>query len=144
MADYFDTPYAALMLDEVEDYEYVIHELTKFIDIGQKIGPALHNRAQAYWEIGRNEEALAGFDAAIASLPSSHMPSQYKGVMLHKLGRTNEALAALDLAVSIFAERSNTSKNERLHPRGSRPSRTVAHRPRPRGCLGAVIPVHSR
>jgi len=69
MSDYFDTPYAALMLDEIEDYELVIGELTSFVDQGRNTGAALHNRAIARWEIGQNEEALADFNAAIAALP---------------------------------------------------------------------------
>jgi tetratricopeptide (TPR) repeat protein len=101
MSDYFDTPYGALMLDEIEDYEYVIKSLTEFIDAGNSIGPALHNRALAYWEIGQPEEALADFDAAISVLPSSPMPAKLKGMLLHKLGRLPEALASLDVAVSI-------------------------------------------
>ena len=89
------------MLDEVEDYEFVIGELTSFINQGRNTGAALHNRAIARWEIGQNEEALADFDAAIAALPASHMPAQYRGVMLHKMGQTPEAMESLGLALSI-------------------------------------------
>jgi tetratricopeptide (TPR) repeat protein len=101
MSSYFDTPYGALMLDEIEDYEELIHELTEFIDTGGSIGAAIHNRALAYWEIGKVELALVGFDAAISNLPSNFMPAKLKGMLLHKLGHVAEALASLDLAVSI-------------------------------------------
>lgn len=98
---YTETPYAALMLDEVEDYELVIEELSRHISCGFPSGVALHNRAVAKWELGRFEEALDDFDLAIAALPRSHMPAQMKGAMLQKMGRMKEALSSLDLAMSI-------------------------------------------
>jgi tetratricopeptide (TPR) repeat protein len=98
---YTETPYAALMLDESEDYELVIAELTKHIETGAPPGAALHNRAIAKWEIGRCEEALNDFDQAILELPHSHLPAQMKGMMLQKLGRVEEALLSLDQAVAI-------------------------------------------
>lgn len=101
MSRYVETPYAALILDEIEEYEELIEELTEFIDAGGQIGAALHNRSVAQWEIGRSDEALAGFDQAIAALPTSAMPAKVKGMLLHKLGRLPEALAALDRAIAI-------------------------------------------
>lgn len=98
---YTENPYAALMLDEFEDYELVITELTKHIESGLPSGVALHNRAIARWEIGQVEQAKSDFDLAHAKLQSSHMPMQMKGVMLQKLGRPKEALHALDQAVAI-------------------------------------------
>jgi tetratricopeptide (TPR) repeat protein len=101
MSSYTDRPFGALMLDEPEFYDEVIKELTQFINAGSKTGAAVHNRALAYWETGQIDKALSDFNAAIAQLPSSHMPAQIKGMMLHNLDRIPEALAMLDLAVSI-------------------------------------------
>lgn len=98
---YTERPYAALMLDEEEDYELAIAELTKVIKSSKFPGIALHNRAIAKWEIGQCEEALVDFDLAISELPHSHMPAQMKGAMLQKLGRIQEALESLDQAVKI-------------------------------------------
>jgi tetratricopeptide (TPR) repeat protein len=104
MSRYVETPYAALMLDEIEDYDELIEELTEFIDAGGQIGAALHNRSVAQWEIGLSHEALAGLDQATVALPTSPLPAKVKGTMLHKLGRLPEALAALDRAVGIAPE----------------------------------------
>lgn len=98
---YTEHPYAALMLDELEDYEFVILELSNHIDSGAPSGVALHNRAIARCEIGQYEQAAADFDLAHAQLPLSHMPLQMKGVMLQKLGKLNEALQAMDSAVAL-------------------------------------------
>lgn len=98
---YTERLYAALILDELEDYESVIEELSKHIDSGAPGGAALHNRAVARWEIGQYEQAAADFDRAHAQLPSSHMPLQMKGVMLQQLGNLNEALRAMDSAVAL-------------------------------------------
>ncbi len=40
MSRYVETPYAALMLDEIEDYEDLISELTEFIEAGGQTGAA--------------------------------------------------------------------------------------------------------
>jgi tetratricopeptide (TPR) repeat protein len=98
---YTVTPYAALMLDELEDYELVIAELSTHIEGGLPSGAAMHNRAVARWEIGEYEQALMDFDLAAAQLPQDHMPLQMKGVMLQKLGRLKEGLQAMDLAMAI-------------------------------------------
>jgi len=101
MSSHLDTPYAALLFDELEDYEELIAALTEHVDSGKPAGAALHNRAIANWEIGRNDEALADFDAAAAALPGDYMPPKMKGSMLKQLGRLEEALASLDRAVEI-------------------------------------------
>jgi tetratricopeptide (TPR) repeat protein len=98
---YTEKPYAALMLDELEDYELVIEALTRHIESGMPSGVALHNRAIARWEIGQVERAESDFELAHVKLESSHMPMQMKGVMLQKLGRPKEALHALNQAVAI-------------------------------------------
>jgi len=113
---YTEPPYAALMFDEIEDYELVIAELTKHIEADGPRGAALHNRAIAQWEIGRYEEAMSDFNQAILELPHSHMPAQMKGVMLQKLGRMQEALLSLDQAVAI-APKEVTLIRTRAHAR---------------------------
>lgn len=89
------------MLDEVEDYEAVIDDLSRHIGSGLPAGAALHNRAVAHWEIGQHEKALEDFDLAMAALPRSHMPPSIKGAMLAKLGRFQEALSMFDLAITL-------------------------------------------
>lgn len=101
MKTYTNTPFAALMFDELEDYEVFIEELTEFINLNNSAGAAFNNRAVANWEIGKVEDALRDFDSAIANLPNNHLPSQNKGMMLHKLGRLKEAIESLNLAVEI-------------------------------------------
>lgn len=67
-------PYAALMYDELEEYEEAIEALTTHIDRGGATGAAYNNRAVALWETGHSAEALADFDRAIAALPDSRCP----------------------------------------------------------------------
>ena len=98
---YVDGPIGALMFDELEDYEALIGGLSEYIANEESVGVAYHNRALAYWEIGKIEEALRDFGEAETRLPQHYMPSQVKGMLLEKLGRQEEALTALDRAVSI-------------------------------------------
>lgn len=98
--DIRERPYAALMYDELEEYDEAIEKLTVHIEAGGPCGAAYNNRAVALWEIGRTAEALEDFDRAIAALPNSSLPATSKAELLRKSGRIEEAVAAIDLALT--------------------------------------------
>jgi tetratricopeptide (TPR) repeat protein len=56
--------YAALVFDEIEEYEDAIARFSKAIEADSANYIVLNNRGVAYLEIGRYEEALADFSAA--------------------------------------------------------------------------------
>lgn len=112
---YVDRTFAALLLDEREDYEALIEELSDHIaSHGTTAGIAHHNRALAHWEIGQVDEALQDFGEAERLLPGDSMPSQLKGMLLEKLGRHDEALAALDRAIRISPDEVTTRRTRAL------------------------------
>ena len=56
--------YAAFLFDEVEEYEAAITLLSAAIGDDPSHYVALNNRGVAYWEIGRDDDALADLSAA--------------------------------------------------------------------------------
>jgi tetratricopeptide (TPR) repeat protein len=116
MPSYFDTPYAALILDEEEEYEELIEKLTEHIRTSRSPGVAIHNRAVAMSEIGRVDEALSEFEHAAVALPGDCMPLKVKGALLLQLERLPEALESLDRAV-LVAPREPTLLRTRAHAR---------------------------
>ena len=58
------------------------------------------NRGTALASLGRNEQALADFDAALALMPDHPAALYNRGNALSALGRTQEALAAFDRALA--------------------------------------------
>ena len=64
-----DRCYAGLIYDEIEEYEDAIALCSKAIEADATNYIALNNRAVAYWEIGRDEEAMADFLAAAEAAP---------------------------------------------------------------------------
>ena len=66
-----DRCYAALIYDEIEEYEDAIALCCRAIEVNPTNYVALNNRAVAYWEIGRDEEAMADFLAAIEAAPAN-------------------------------------------------------------------------
>jgi predicted O-linked N-acetylglucosamine transferase (SPINDLY family) len=59
------------------------------------------NRAVSLWELGRTEEAVAGYDRAIALEPD-YLPAQYnRALSLLMLRRLPEALIGLDAAIAL-------------------------------------------
>jgi tetratricopeptide (TPR) repeat protein len=97
----FQQCWAALMYDELEDYEDVIRLLTDHLQTNPQNAAAYHNRAVAYWEIGQSARALADFDEAVRLAPADSQPAKVRGMLLHKLGNLPAALASFDLAVRI-------------------------------------------
>src|ERR1039458_125856 len=61
---------------------------------------ALLNRGSALASLGRGEQALADFDAALALMPSHPAALYNRGNALSALGRYVEALAAFDRALA--------------------------------------------
>lgn len=116
MPSHLDTAYAALLLDEEEEYEDLIARLSEYIATASVPGFALHNRAVAQSEIGRVDEVLADFDRAANALPGNYMPLKVKGAFLNHLGRLQEALQSLDRAVEM-APREATLLRTRAHVR---------------------------
>jgi Flp pilus assembly protein TadD len=56
--------YAAFLFDEVDEYEEAIALFTKAIGDDPSDYIALNNRGVAYWEIGRDDEAMQDLLAA--------------------------------------------------------------------------------
>lgn len=69
--DLLDRCYSMLIYDELEEYEDAIDLCSKAIEADASNYIALNNRAVAYWEIGRDDEALADFLAATQAAPDS-------------------------------------------------------------------------
>lgn len=111
---YVDSPCAAIMLDELKQYQDLIRELSEHIARGASTGAAYHNRALAYWETGEIDNALRDFNEAIFRLPKSHLPSQMKGMLLQQLGRFDEAISCLSRAVAISPDEA-TVRRTRAH-----------------------------
>jgi tetratricopeptide (TPR) repeat protein len=66
-----DRCYAALVFDEIEEYEGAIALCSQAIEADPANYIAFNNRAVAHWEIGRDEEAMADFRAAAEAAPAS-------------------------------------------------------------------------
>jgi tetratricopeptide (TPR) repeat protein len=66
-----DRCYAGLIYDEIEEYEEAIALCSRTIEADATNYIALNNRAVAYWEIGRDEEAMADFLAATEAAPAN-------------------------------------------------------------------------
>jgi Flp pilus assembly protein TadD len=96
--------YAALLYDDEEAYENVIRELTEALAADPANAAARNNRAVAFWEIGKVEEALADFEQAIRLARGNPTPAHNCGMLLHKLKDFGAALTALDTAVHIAPE----------------------------------------
>lgn len=65
-----DKEYKALLYDSLEEYEEVINALTEYIK-SNPTGIAYNNRGVAYWEIGKNKEAILNFEKALKLLPNN-------------------------------------------------------------------------
>ena len=63
-------------------------------------GDAMLNRGTTFASLGRNAQALADFDAALALMPGHPAALYNRGNALSALGRTQEALAAFDRALA--------------------------------------------
>jgi len=87
-----DRPWSALLFDEPEHYERVIAKLTAFLEANPTHVPALNNRAIAYWEIGRLDEALSGLALACQHAKHDPLPFKHRGMVLHQMGRPAEAV----------------------------------------------------
>ena len=61
----------------------------------------LNNRAVALWSMGRFEEALAGFDAALAARPDYVEAHYNRGNVLRDMLRLDEAGQSFDRAIAI-------------------------------------------
>jgi len=61
----------------------------------------LLNRGNVLEKLGRNEEALAAYDKALAIDPNDADAHNNRGVVLETLGRNEEALASFDKALAI-------------------------------------------
>ncbi len=68
------------------------------------------NRATALLELGRGEDALAGYDRALALAPNAAELHLARGSALKALGRLDEALASADRAVELKPERPQPHK----------------------------------
>ncbi len=62
---------------------------------------ALINRGNALHELGREEEALASFDRALAVNPGNPETWKNRGITLRVLARFDDALASFDLRLAL-------------------------------------------
>ena len=62
---------------------------------------AVYLLAECYLNMGKYDEALAGFDRAIELRPNSALALNDRGVILRKLGRYEEAVATYDRAIAL-------------------------------------------
>lgn len=92
-----EKPYCMLILDEEEEYEELIAELSEVIRRQPEHGVALNNRGVAYMEVGRLRDALEDFRRSAAALPSS-------GVPLHNSARIHVREGDLETGLHDYAE----------------------------------------
>ncbi len=88
------------------DYARAVQLISKAISINPGVASAYSNRSNALKELGRFEEALAGYDKAI-SLKPDFEDYYNRGNALGELKRFEEALASYDKAIALkpdFAE----------------------------------------
>src|SRR3989338_4169712 len=71
----------------------------------------LLNRGNVLEKLGRNEEALAAYDKALAIDPKYAFAHYNRGNVLEKLGRDQEALAAYDKALAIDPNNASAHNN---------------------------------
>ncbi len=100
-AGLFHRYYAALVLDEEEEYAEVIRSLSDHIVDNPANGAAFNNRAVAYQEIGQLELAMGDFDEAVRLSPSSPIPAIGRANLRTQAGDSAGAMADLDLAFLI-------------------------------------------
>jgi len=93
-------PYAALIYDEIEEYEEVIADLTREIEKNSNNYVAYNNRGLALAEIGRIEEALSDFTKAIECSPTGPMPYRNRGNIWEN---RNQAEGAIEDYTSAIA-----------------------------------------
>jgi tetratricopeptide (TPR) repeat protein len=95
-----------MIMCNVEDYEGN-RELnpTAFFIVEGIPNPTLldawYNKGATFYNLGKNEEALAAFDQVIAINPQLEAAWYNKGMILYNLGRNEEALETYDKIIAI-------------------------------------------
>lgn len=74
----------------------------------------IYHKGNALENLGRYEEAIVAYDAAIAIKPDYHEALSIKGLVLFGLGRYEEAIAAYDAAIAIKPDDHQALKNKGL------------------------------
>lgn len=82
-------------------YEVAVDLIGRAISLHAKNANFYYNRANALVELGRNEEALAGFDAALKLLPEFADAFNNKGLLLLATGHIEDALPCMQEVVRI-------------------------------------------
>jgi tetratricopeptide (TPR) repeat protein len=79
---------------------------------GEDADRARVSLAESYFELGRDDDALAQLERLRAGPPSSPWPCQMAGELLEERGDLQEALAWFDLAVSLLSPEELTALGE--------------------------------
>ncbi|MEI2617901.1 MAG: tetratricopeptide repeat protein [Thermomicrobiales bacterium] len=97
--------YLSTVLDSKTEHDRlrIVNCLDKSLAIDPNIPEALYNKGAALDNLGRYEEAITAYDAALA-LRTDPEALNNKGVALDNLGRYEEAITAYDAALALRAE----------------------------------------
>lgn len=81
----------------LEEYEAALRENPQSID-------ALRGRARSLMQLGRNQEALAAFDEAIARAPDVGATYANRGILYDRMGKYRQAIADYEKALQLDRE----------------------------------------
>jgi TolB-like protein/Tfp pilus assembly protein PilF len=93
---------ALLGMDRPEDALVQLNEADRLAPRGFNYNIAIANRAFAYWQLGRFEDALACYEKALQIHPGNAGGLQGRMTYLAKMGRMDEAVGALRTLITYF------------------------------------------
>lgn len=96
--------WSALLFDTLEHYDFVIAKLTAFLEQNSAHVPARNNRAIAYWEIGRLDEAINDLTVAAQHNKNDPLPFKHWGMVLQQQGKLEEAIQKLRQGLEVAPE----------------------------------------
>ena len=94
----------ALILDELEEYDEYITEMSRRIEADQSDFAAWNNRGVAHWEIGQREEAMRDFGMACTICYTDTAPFLNRASLLVEANNAEAALIDASKANTIDPE----------------------------------------